>query len=429
MSASSRWLIISFHAGVDGLACSHHLDARIPYLVQRGVQPILVNSWQAARIREYAQSRTACPSPSGVRLAVRSCLRRRIRHAAVAKALRSTALLPIMPFYLLEKAVYDVDAAWWWRVPAAAAATSLSRRYQPQIIYSTGGPYSAHAAAAACARRTGLPWIAEMQDPLVSPYWPKSRREKKIVLAVERQVCHRADAAVFLTDAARRAAEARTGISNAWRVIYPGAVPMSVAAAPAANDRFTVAHFGSLSGTRTLVNTLRAVGDLLSRRPEIRRALSLRHCGTIDTASAREVSRFACPDALQIQSKVPQEECARLMRSSDVLLLIQHTDELSAQTIPSKVYEYLLSGRRILGLTHDNRELDGMLRSEGHVVTAADDPAGIASAIEEMYDLWAAGHLLPQPPSGKWSVERAVDQLVELANEIIRQRGDRPPTV
>ena len=81
------------------------------------------------------------------------------------------------------------------------------------------------------------------------------------------------------------------------------------------------------------------------------------------------------------------------MRKSDVLLLVQNTSDFSTETIPSKTYEYLQSGRPILGLVYRNPELAGMLKGLGHTVAEAADAGSVRGAVSEIHLRWEAGRL------------------------------------
>ena len=71
------------------------------------------------------------------------------------------------------------------------------------------------------------------------------------------------------------------------------------------------------------------------------------------------------------------------MQQTDCLLVIQNIIYFSCETIPSKVYEYLLTGRPIIGLVYNNEELEKMLTEHGHFAVPANSVQDIAEAIEK----------------------------------------------
>ena len=74
-------------------------------------------------------------------------------------------MLPIFPFYLLEKIIINMESEWSWCFLASLRGLLLCRQLRPEVVYSTGGSASAHVAALLIKRWTGCTWIAETQDP------------------------------------------------------------------------------------------------------------------------------------------------------------------------------------------------------------------------------------------------------------------------
>ncbi|MGA6993468.1 MAG: hypothetical protein WBX50_06195, partial [Candidatus Deferrimicrobiaceae bacterium] len=112
--------------------------------------------------------------------------------------------------------------------------------------------------------------------------------------------------------------------------------------------------------------------------------------------------------------RVPRREALAAMRDADVLVLIQNIDGFSAETIPSKVYEYLTAGRTILGLVHGNAELAGMLKGPGHTVAEAADAGSVHGAVSEIHRRWEAGTLETQAGT-PYTIASAVERLVAVA--------------
>jgi hypothetical protein len=100
-----------------------------------------------------------------------------------------------------------------------------------------------------------------------------------------------------------------------------------------------------------------------------------------------------------------------------VLLLIQNTDDVSFETIPSKVYEYLLTRRPILALVYRNPELQAMLERMGHTVVQADDEETIKRGLETYIDLWNQNLLEYVASESPYTTMHAVDELIHLANQ------------
>jgi hypothetical protein len=412
----ARWLILSYFSRIDGMACAQHIDDRIEHLRSRGIEPLMLTGICGERWQGLVHERAISVSPSGLRFELRHLKKR----GGMTRLLAGLLNLLILPFYLLEKLAIDLDSQWSWFPFAILQGSRICSRYRPQLIYSTGGPASAHLAAAVIARRQNIPWIAEFQDPLVHDDWLRSKRALKVFAWLETFICRHADAVVFLTDQARRNAEDRTGLSRGWTV-YPGADPAAMPeVAYVQGNECTFAHFGSLGGSRNLKVFLEGLRLLLAERPELDTALRLDLYGSCDPLSLRLIEAFPVPAVIRGHGRVPRQESLVAMKRCGILLLIQNTEEFSAETIPSKTYEYLHVRRPILGLVHKNRELEQILTTQGHLAVAADDPLSVKQGILTCYEQWNNDKVLQMTNDSPYTVTAAVDALADISRLIRR---------
>ena len=414
-TAGKRWLVITYFSRIDGMACAQHVDDRIPLLREAGIEPVLLTGpcgdrWEGIR---HAVARSV--APSGIRFELRHLFRKRGLRGPLFKALEFLILLPVLPFYLLEKFLVDLDSQWSWFPLAARRGYALCREVGPELIYSTGGAASAHIAAGMIARRTGIPWVAEFQDPLVHGDWYRGKVARKAFSFVERYVCARAFRVIFLTEEARRRAAARTSLGDRGRCVYPGAEPPPELPPRRRNGALLrFAHLGSFGGSRNPAVLLTAARLLLDERPELAETVRFDFYGNCDANSKRLLREFPREGVVTFHGRVSRSASLTAMRDADVLVLIQNVADYSAETIPSKVYEYLAAGRPILGLVHRNVELAGMLTGLGHTVAEAADAGSVRGAISEIHRRWEAGALETLAGS-PYTIASAVDRLIAIA--------------
>ncbi len=426
MEKKRNWLILTHCCNLDGRAASQHIDDRLPYLKREGITPLMLTGPTGPPLADTLHVQVYSPAPSGLR----SELGYQLRTATVGRPwfrlFGSLLRLLVLPFYLIEKIFIDVEGQWSWFLTAAVRGCSLCARHDPEIIYSTGGPFSAHIAAAIIAARGRKPWIAELQDPLVHGDWQRSRRALRVYAWVERFVCRRADGVIFVTDEARRRATDRNGLGDRGWVVHPGADPGLVPPVPyrkGTHCRF--AHFGSLAGSRNVTVFLDALERFFKEEPDRIGLVRLDLFGSGDRGVRERIQAFPYPDCATDHGRLTRKEAHAAMRQSDVLLLIQNKSDFSSETIPSKTYEYLQMGRPILGLVHKNPELEGVLCSQGHIPVDASDPGAVLRGIRQSADRWREsgfeGSTLPPSP---YTVAAAVGRLIEVAGEIMRRRTD-----
>ena len=412
------WLILSYRANIPGSACSQHIDDRLPILEKAGIVPLLLTGPVGKRYTRYHHYRTWSLAPSGIRFEVRHFLRKRLRHRWQFKLAETALLLPVFPLYLVEKVLVNLESEWSWFFTASIRGLLLQRRYRPEVVYSTGGSASAHVAALIINRVSGLFWIAETQDPLVHDRdWQRSRLVFSLYCWLEKRIAATCNAFVFLTAQAMENAGNRIGTPFPGRVIYPGAPLFSGAGGTYCKGKvFRFAHFGSLAGSRNLLVFLQALAPILQRTPDLRQTVCVDLYGSLDAASHALVQQLDLASLVQFHGLIDRQKALAAMRRADCLLLIQNTSYFSTETIPSKVYEYLCSGRPILGLIHNSRELTLLLQQYGHYVAAADDPVAVGKSIKALLNAYATTDFVPVLHERMdITLESAVQSLIDLA--------------
>jgi O-antigen ligase len=417
------WLILSYRANLDGSACAQHIDDRLPFFLQRGIVPVLLSGTIGARSNRWPHFRTCSIAPSGIRFELRHYLRKRYHKRWQFMLMETILLLPVFPFYLLEKILVNFESEWSWFFVSSIRGYFLCRRFKPEVVYSTGGSASAHIAGWIISRLTGLPWLAETQDPLVHDHdWRRGKRVLAVYKWLEKRICVNADVFLFLARAARENMAARAGMPGCGRVIYPGADPAMFQSGLYEKDqRCHFAHFGTLNGTRNLVVFFKALRQLMDRDRLDSDIVRVDVFGSLDEGSKKAVAELELQDVVTNHGAVTRKEALVAMQKSDCLLLIQNTIFFSSETIPSKVYEYMLSGRPILGLVHHNHELESMLRRSGNFPVPADQVEPLADAVEKIVAMFRENGLSEWTACHDWTVSQAVDQLLQLGEEAARR--------
>lgn len=423
--------VISYISNLDGVACSHHVDDRIRELASRGCEITLFTGPLSGTATGVPQRTVFYMSPRDLRSYLRTRIKRKFRIKLVGSILWKVAFLPIFPFYLLERVFPAHDSSIWWGIPAGVAAALGARRERPDVIYTSGGWNNAHVAGLIAAGMTGVPWVAEFQDPVIHGYCSRSEMEKRFLLWMERKVQEKAARVVFLTKTAAKVAAERARVGGHCTAIYPGApAPGDLPpAGPRRGGTLVLGHVGSFAGTRNPKVFLEALAEAVRVCPALRNDLKVRFLGAYGSESEPWIGRYPHPEMLEIRGKISREEARRAMAEVDCLLLVQNTEGVSSETIPSKFYEYLYSGRPILGLIFRNPELRGMLESRNHTAVEGDDPGGIGQAVLELHSAWKAGRLrVPRwEPVSIQDASREMFGLLEAVAEPGRRARGGPP--
>ena len=414
--AKRYWLIFSYRVNIPGSACAQHIDDRLPLLEQAGITPIVLSGPLGERLTGYRHYQAWSLAPSGLRFELRHYLKHHLPHRwqfNVAEIL----LFPLLPFYLLEKLIINLESEWSWFLGAAVRGFFLRRRYRPEVLYSTGGSASAHLAALLLGKDAEMKWIAETQDPLVHDDWSRSQRVLGLYKWLEKRIARKSDAFVFLTRQAMENARSRAGEPFPGAVVYPGATMRQVGFHFTKGEVCRFAHFGSLAGTRNLVVFLEELHQLLQDQPDMAQRMRLDLYGSLDATSKQSIDNLGLHAFVIHHGLVDRQKALLAMDSVDCLLLIQNVSSFSSETIPSKVYEYFFSNRPILGLVYRNNELTAMLTAYSHFVAQADSVDEVKEQLLNILTLHSTTPLRwRMDQAAAYTTARAVSQLLALTD-------------
>jgi glycosyltransferase involved in cell wall biosynthesis len=304
-----------------------------------------------------------------------------------------------------------LDSTWsrWWIGEAMSAALRASNT---DCIVASASPYSSIDAAALIADRLEVPWIADLRDPwaldemMVYPTDLHRQLERRRM----RRLLSSASAVVMNTpEAVKQVVEAFPELTSRPVVSIPNGYDADdfQRVAPASKDcgKFRIVHAGYLhtvaglqerhrSGwrrrlggvtpgvdilTRSHVFLLAAIDRLLEHDPSLAGRLEVHFAGVISDIGREFAGRSS---GTVVHGYLPHRDSIALIRSADLLFLPQQNvgPGRRSSTIPGKTYEYLASGRPILGAVPagDTRDL---LAAAGHSVCEPDDVESIAQNI------------------------------------------------
>jgi len=247
------------------------------------------------------------------------------------------------------------------------------------LVYASLVAYETAPAAEAIARRLGIPWVADLQDPwaldemMVYPSAP----HRRLAVHAMRRALLAADAVVMNTPEARDRVLRRFPELAAKRVVSItngyDAVDFADPIAKHGDATFRIVHTGylhtqlgldhrrtrlarrllggAMSGvdilTRSHVYLLDAVEQLRREEPELGNRIEIQLAGVLTPADRTVGGRS---EAVRMLGYVPHDEAVALMRSADLLFLPMQNlaDGAHVGIVPGKTYEYMASGTPIL---------------------------------------------------------------------------------
>lgn len=420
-----RWLIISYYANVNASAMSHWVDDRLAELEKSGIECYLLSSPYGPQYRNRLHIRVPSIAPYTFQYELHSILHRTDINATWQKLINSSIFILLWPLYVLQKKFMGLGGTHLsWSCLAVVAGFLMCTFRRPTLIYATGGPTSAHISAMVLSRLLAIPYIVEFQDPLVTPSAGRNKLFRQGLARFEKMVHRTATRVIYCTQNARCSADRRYN-SGKTEAIYGGA-PRDMAPpehyVKGSTCRF--AYFGTLYGSRNLDKFLTALDMIITEQPEMANQVKVELYGAVVGEALEKIEGFS-RGVISLHPFVDRSTALSIAATADVLLLVQHIAMLSSETIPSKVYDYFLTRRPVLGLVFQNDELKMMLESEGHLAVAADDELAIRNAISVYLEKWTRGDLSHDySPVRTYTTEDAVRRLLESLNLESQQRSD-----
>jgi hypothetical protein len=424
MQSKKRWLILSHGFNMDGRAASQTITDKMPYLLEAGIQPIVFSAITGIKDQRFPHRQFLAWGPAAFRFDFRHWIANQYGRGLFYKVSTGIVSILLAPLIALEKLFLGYSSQWSWAIPTFIHGRKLIRAGQIDVVYSTGGAWSAHLAGLWLKKATGVKWIVEVHDPLVirkSPvdegHGKPKNRDAQFRQYLEKQIIKFADFVWWFTDGALHYAKVRNtnlntpGNAHGFMVL-PGAEPpggLNQNQVHQYSDYLNLCHFGSLARDRSLATILYAVDDLLKKYPQARNQIRVHAYGApLDALSIETIEQLGFKDILiahgrlekdPLTGKSGRERVVEKMQNADVLILLHGKDEWCAEYIPSKFYEYLWADRPIWGITHRNTQLDQMLSERGAYLSLQDNPAGINMALERIWLDWEQGCL--STPLGK----------------------------
>ena len=423
---SKRWLVIAHCFNMDGQAASHHITDKIPCLVGHGIEPVVLSAATGRKDQDVEHHQVTSPAPSGLRFELRHIIKMKYGNTGLGKFLKALSSIALFPFYLIEKCLVRFDSQWSWFISAERKGADLLERRSFDLIYVSGGASSAFLAAHRLSKKYGVPWIAEIYDPMVHESWLRGKMSYWWNAKIESLICRYAKAAFWYTrEAINQAKQRHPRVGSRAQLMRPGMAP------PDFGDiRYTkgkklrISYFGGLTSERNLSLLGTAVKHLVAKDTEIANLIEINvYGGSPDPLSFASLGEL--PEGMvyyhgrleydPVSEKSGRQRVLEAMRRSDVLVLMHGKGEICKLYLPSKIYEYLWALRPVLLFTPVPKHWDDIMDSRTHYIIDQRDPIDIDETLKRLIADWQREKLSDRPISQAYSVEQAVTKIIEKA--------------
>jgi len=318
-----------------------------------------------------------------------------------------------------------------WALQAAEIALRLIKEKGHDVIISRALPPTAHLAALITAQKTGLPWIANWNDPVPwkkfpTPYAGGKGQQARMGFWMSRYYQEVAERATWHTFPCERLQKYITGylprdISGKSSVVPHIALQNDT---PAIHRRtgFTLMHAGSLRPPRSSEIFLQGVSLFRDKNKSLQGFSVVFIVDRPDDVRSAAIAH-GVEDLVRIEKSRPYMEMPALLATADVLVIIEALVE-EGIFLPSKFVDYVQTGRPILAISPTIGTLADILTERGGGIAADGRRAeGVADAIQTMYEYWLNGMLDEQVCSRKLFPLYSSETVLGVYREIFARIG------
>jgi glycosyltransferase involved in cell wall biosynthesis len=278
--------------------------------------------------------------------------------------------------------------------------------------------------------KTGIPWIANWNDPARS-IWPQPYTERMSFLS---KLIHSLYAGRMIKHASINtfpSVELRDHFASFFSTLNGGnaeIIPhIGILSPPSKNSKprgpFRMCHSGNLSIERNPSSFFRAVAKLIDTRPNIQISIDL--MGSCNEYVTALIHDYHLEQWVKYIGAFPFMKCLEQMSSYDVLLLIE-ADARPCVFLPSKLADYAQLGIPILAISPSGSCVSNIIEQFGGGCTVdCNDEDKILMGLDSLYTSWKHGSLRNEFNSERLNAYFSPQRITSIYKELFLSLNDK----
>ena len=282
-----------------------------------------------------------------------------------------------------------------WIIGGVLSGLKAIVKERPTVLVSTYPIASAHLIGYILHKITGIPWVADLRDPMAQDDYPKDRKAKKIFQWLEKKIVNHCAAAIVTTPGAKqlyvdRYPDTKEGF---WHIVPNGydaklfdeladKPEQGTAPPPSNSHKAIVLHSGIIYPyERDPSQFFQALAELKASNQISADVLEVRlRASGHEQQFSTQVTALGIDDIVVFAPTIPYQQALDEMMSVDGLLILQAAN--CNYQIPAKAYEYIRVQKPVLALTPTEGDTGQLLAEAGNsYIAPLDDKDAIKTAI------------------------------------------------
>ena len=254
------------------------------------------------------------------------------------------------------------DARKFWVSPSIQYLKSYIEAKAIKKIITTGPPHSVHLIGKGLKDLLEVQWIADFRDPWTTIGYHNrlrlTKRSEQRHKTLEKSVLQTADHIVVTSFRTQKEFQEITTtpvsvITNGYDIENVDEIAL--------DDKFTIAHIGSLLSRRNPKVLWEALYELTQENIDFAELFQLHLVGAVSDDVLTSIRKAGLSDFLILKGYLSHKEAIKIQRSSQVLLLIEIDSEETKCIIPGKLFEYMIAKRPILAIGPNGADISRLI--------------------------------------------------------------------
>jgi len=287
-----------------------------------------------------------------------------------------------------------------WFVPALMKTIYITKREEPDLVYTSSPPHSVQLLGLFLRQICRLPWVADFRDPWTDGVrrrrvYAKNRTRRQLEQRLERAIVSKADRIIVNTESNwDQLFHKYPFVADKLTVLTNGFDPADFQHIRTERRFLKQEHFnltltGNVEAMFDAIPFFQAIKELVTENVALRARLRVNFVGTRKGKYDAFIAQQQLERHVNHVGYLPHAESIQYLVESDVLFLCQiPVHESASVKLPGKLFEYLYMRKPILALTLPGVTTQLLAKSGlGVAVNPANVP-GIKQAIADLFRQW-----------------------------------------
>lgn len=319
-----------------------------------------------------------------------------------------------------------LDSYFDWVPIATRIGIEVAKKSDYDAIYATAPPYSSLRVAAGIKKKTGLPVLADLRDPLSDNdfiKWP-TPLHRMFYDVYECSLLRRMDRIVTVNELMQRQVMRRTAYSEDKVVVIPNGYDSDLFSrihSTPPTDTLRLGYVGSIYGAVDPSPVFRAVEYALMKHPEMQDQVTIEFMGRMDeNLVAQKAERAGIRSLVRMHGPRSHEDAVAFMKSCHVLLLFGGM--VLPNAVSAKLFEYAAAGPPVLSFSKPGLQESFLLENElGYSVDGSDPHLGGEQLIRFFREFKETDHVSRRTTNSfsAFSKENLSSRLAKVLNSMV----------